>query len=76
MLATIVAEMTVGLLVSAAAAWAASTDNRSPLVWAVITVVLCVGSSVIPLPVVRVILAGYAAFLAMFVRNLIRLPPI
>jgi hypothetical protein len=52
----------------------ADADNRQPLFWAAISIVVCVASLAIPVPIVRLMLAGGAVLAAMFVTNLVRLP--
>ncbi len=46
-------------------------ENTSGWLWALITFVLCIGSLYIPLPFLRVLIAGGAAFGAMFVFKLL-----
>jgi len=52
----------------------ANADNRSPLLWAAITFLLCLISLLIPVPFFRLLLPMLVVLVAMFVCNLIRPP--
>jgi hypothetical protein len=54
----------------------ADADNRSPILWSVITALLCIAGVAVPFPLVGFIVAGGVVLSAMFVTNLIRLPPL
>jgi hypothetical protein len=73
-LALVLTEIAVGVVVCAVMSRIAGADNRSPIVWSIITVAFCIGSVAIPVPFVRLVVAGDAVFAAMFFANLIRLP--
>jgi succinate-acetate transporter protein len=45
----------------------ADAEGRSTLVWGTLTLLLCVGSLAIPLPFLRILLAGVVAFIALMV---------
>jgi hypothetical protein len=49
----------------------ANYDDRSAILWGVITAVLCVASLLIPLPLARVLIAGLVAFVLMLVTKAI-----
>jgi hypothetical protein len=49
----------------------ANADNRSPLVWAAITFLLCLISLLIPVPIFRLLLPTLVVPAAMFVCNVI-----
>lgn len=59
----------IGLVIATCAAmWKiADADGRSAIVWGIITLGLCLASLAIPLPGLRVLLAGVIAFVAMMV---------
>ena len=50
----------------------AGQENRSGLLWGLVTFALCFLCSLIPLPFVRVLIAGAISFGAMFAAKLIR----
>jgi hypothetical protein len=76
MLVLIVAEAIAAMYVCYAMSRIAAADNRSPLAWGAITAALCLASVAVPVPFIRQVFAGYAAFGALFIRNLISLPPL
>jgi hypothetical protein len=45
----------------------ADADGRSPILWGTITLGLCLASLLIPLPFLRMLLAGVVAFIALMV---------
>jgi hypothetical protein len=49
----------------------AEHEETSGWLWLLITFVLCLGSAAIPLPFVRILIAGGAAFGAMFLFKLL-----
>jgi hypothetical protein len=59
----------IGLLVAAVVAMGkiADAEGRSAILWGTITLGLCLASLAIPLPMLRVLLAGIVAFIAMMV---------
>ena len=58
-------ELILGIGVCVTMGKIASTDNQSATIWFVLTFVLCVLSLFIPLPYLRFLAAGFAAFVAM-----------
>ena len=72
MLARIILEAFCAAIVCAVLGRVADADGHSPLVWASVTLALCVASLLVPIPVLRLVLAGYVAITAMFVYNLLR----
>jgi hypothetical protein len=72
LLARIILEVVCAAIICAVLGRVADADGHNPFVWAVVTLGLCVASLLIPLPVLRLVLAGYAAVGAMFVYNLVR----
>jgi hypothetical protein len=71
-LARIILETFCAAIVCAVLGRVADADGHSPLVWAGLTLALCVASLLIPVPVLRLVVAGYVAILAMFLYNLLR----
>jgi hypothetical protein len=59
----------VGLVVMTCLAMGkvADADGRSALVWALITLGFCLASIVIPLPFLRILIAGMLSFIALMV---------
>lgn len=49
----------------------AEHEETSGWLWALLTFVLCLGSGLIPLPFLRVLIAGGVAFGALFIYNLL-----
>jgi hypothetical protein len=72
MLTQVIDEALCAALVCAMLGWVADADGHSPFAWAGVTLVLCLASLLLPVPVLRLVLAGYAAFAAMYVYNLVR----
>jgi hypothetical protein len=72
MLAGVILEAACAAIICGALGRIADADGHSPLAWAGLTLVLCLASLMLPVPVLRLVLAGYAAFAAMFVYNLLR----
>jgi hypothetical protein len=70
-----VVETLAGLLVCGMLGLVADADGHSWLAWAGVTFVLCAASLLLPLPLVRMVLAGYAAVGLMFAYNLVRPVP-
>jgi hypothetical protein len=68
----IVLEAVCAAVVCAVLGRVADADGHSPFVWAGVTVALCLASLLVPVPIFRLVLAGYVAVLAMFVYNLVR----
>jgi len=61
--------MVIGLCVFMARI--ADAENRSKLLWGFITFVLCLASVALPLPFLRVIIAGAVSFGIMFALKLV-----
>ena len=59
----------IGRVVAACAAMGkiADADGRSSIIWGTITLGLCLASLAIPLPFLRVLLAGVVAFIVMMI---------
>jgi hypothetical protein len=49
----------------------ASIDQRSPLIWGAVTLVFCGASLVIPIPYLRILIAGAVVFVAMIVAKVL-----
>jgi hypothetical protein len=71
-LARIILEAVCAAIVCAVLGRVADADGHNPFVWAAVALGLCLVSLLIPVPVLRLVLAGYAAIAAMFVYNLVR----
>ena len=50
----------------------ANMENQSGPLWVGIAFLLCMASLMVPLPFLRILLAGILAYILMFVRNMIR----
>ena len=72
----ILLEIVLGLMIVGIMWHVADADNRSPILWNLITVAICIASVALPVPVVRLFFAGGLVLCAMFVTNLTRLPPL
>jgi hypothetical protein len=71
-LARIIMETFCAAIVCAVLGRVADADGHSPMVWAGVTLALCLASLLVPVPVLRLVLAGYVAIAAMFIYNLLR----
>jgi hypothetical protein len=67
-------ELVVGAVVCGTIGRIANADNRSPILWACVTAALCVACLAIPVPILRLVVACYAAVFVLFLTNLVRLP--
>jgi hypothetical protein len=74
LLVRVLPELLVAAVVCGTVGRIANADNRSPNLWAGITAVICMGCLVIPLPVLRLVVAWYVAVFVLFLTNLVRLP--
>ena len=72
----ILLEVLVAVVVCGVIWRVADADNRSPILWSIITAALCIASIAVPFPLVRLVFAGGVTLCAMFVTNLVRLPPL
>jgi len=48
----------------------ASMEGRSAVLWGVLTLVLCIGSAAIPLPMIRIVIAVVVSYGIMFALKL------
>ncbi len=62
-------EIILGIIVCSVMGKFASASNRSAVIWGAITFVLCAVSLLIPLPFLRIGIAGIIAFVAMTFTN-------
>jgi hypothetical protein len=60
-------EIALAVLAGVAVGKIADVEGRSALMWGIITVALCFASLAIPLPFLRVILAGVASIILLMV---------
>lgn len=72
MLGRVILEAACAAIVCGGIGRIADVDGHSPLAWAGLTLVLCLASLMLPVPVLRLVLAGYTAFALMFLYNLFR----
>jgi hypothetical protein len=49
----------------------ANYDDESPLVWGTVALGLCLVSLLIPIPLLRILIAGVASFIAYFIYKLV-----
>lgn len=75
MLVRIAIEVVFAVVVCGAVGVVAEADGHSWLPWAGVTLLLCVAGLAVPLPLVRELVAGYAAVGLMFGYNLVRPVP-
>ena len=65
-------EIVLGIALCVVMGKIASADNQSPWVWGIVTFVLCAASLLIPLPFLRIGIAGAATFIGMIVYKSVR----
>ncbi len=53
---------------------AARIEERSPLAWGGLTALYCIASLALPLPLLRIGIAGIASFATMFVCKIVQAP--
>jgi len=64
-------EILLGIAVCVIVAKVAEADDESAVIWFCITFALCVAALTVPLPILRMLLAGLASFLIMTGRKLV-----
>ena len=65
-------EVGLGIAACFAVAKVASVENESGIIWGAITFLLCAVSLLVPLPFLRIFIAGLLAFVLMIVYKMTR----